>query len=76
MESVADMLLEQGRREGENNGLLRGQREIVLKLLRVRFGELPEAAVARVNAADVAQLDVWVEQVLEAPTLADVLGSD
>ena len=68
--------MEQGRREGENNGLLRGQREIVLKLLRARFGELPEAAVARVNAADVAQLDAWIEQVLEAPTLADVLGSD
>jgi hypothetical protein len=49
---------------------------MLLELLRTRFGELPEAAVARVNAADVAQLDLWAKQVLSAPTLADMLGSD
>jgi len=30
-----------------------------MRQLRARFGELSEAAVARVNAADVAQLDLW-----------------
>jgi hypothetical protein len=32
--------------------------------------------VVRVNAADVAQLDLWAERVLSASTLADVLRSD
>jgi hypothetical protein len=46
----------------------------VLKLLSVRFGALPEAAVAAVNAADHMQLEVWAERVLTAPTLAEVLA--
>jgi hypothetical protein len=49
---------------------------MLLKLLRARFGELPEAAVARVNAAELEQLDTWAERVLYAQTLADVIGSD
>jgi hypothetical protein len=84
MTSVADKLREEGRREGRREGhldgvtegLLRGRREILLKQLRARFGELPEAAVARVNAAELGQLDTWAERVLSAQTLADVIGSD
>jgi hypothetical protein len=76
MASVAEQLLEQGRREGENTGLVRGRREILLELLTARFGELPAPAVARVNAADVGQLGAWAKRVLSAQTLADVLGSD
>jgi len=76
MTSVADQLREEGRREGHVEGLFRGRREILLKQLRARFGELPEAAVARVNAAELGQLDTWAERVLSAQTLADVIGSD
>jgi hypothetical protein len=49
---------------------------MLLELLRTRFGELSGAAIARVNAADVAQIDLWFERALSAPKLADVLGSD
>jgi hypothetical protein len=66
----------EGERKGRVEGLIEGRRELLLKLLRTRFGELPEAAAARVNAADVGQLDLWAERVLEAPTLDDVLPSD
>lgn len=68
MMSVADKLMQEGS--------LLGQRGMLLKLLRRRFGELPEAAVARVNDADLGQLDTWAERVLSAQTLADVIGSD
>jgi predicted transposase YdaD len=86
--SIADELREEGQRkgfargvvkgrlEGRREGRLEGRRELVLKLLRTRFGELPEVAVARVNAADVVQLDLWAERVLSVPTLADVLERD
>ena len=53
-----------------------GRREILLVQLRTRFGELPEAAVARVNEAETEQLELWAKQVLSAPTLAETLGSD
>ncbi|WP_437980356.1 DUF4351 domain-containing protein [Sorangium sp. So ce117] len=55
----------QGRHEGE--------RAILLRQLRARFGELPEAAVARVEGAEIAVLEQWAERVLSAKTLAEVL---
>ena len=79
--TVAEQLREQGRKEGRKEGHEKGwnkrlqqQRNLVLKLLSRRFGELSEAAVAAVNAADYEQLDEWVERLLTAPTLAEVLA--
>jgi predicted transposase YdaD len=76
--SVADWLEERGRLKGLDQGRLEGrlegQRSTLLKLLRVRFGALPEAEVARVHAADAEQLERWTERVVTAATLAEVLG--
>ncbi|WP_437487137.1 DUF4351 domain-containing protein [Sorangium sp. So ce1014] len=88
--SVADKLVEHGRREGlqegrreglqagRREGLQAGRREglqhTLLKLLGARFGALPEDIVARVNSADIPQLDRWFDRVLTATTLADALG--
>jgi hypothetical protein len=52
----------------------RGERRVLLKQLRLRFGELPDAVVARIEAADRPELDVWVERVMTASRLEDVLG--
>jgi predicted transposase/invertase (TIGR01784 family) len=71
--SVADKLVERGRQEGLQEGLQEGHRKVLLKQLRTRFGALPEAVVAQVNAAEAAELDRWSDRVLTAPTLADVL---
>lgn len=72
--SVADYLREEGRREGRLAGEREGQRSALLKLLRLRFGELPEPIEARIRAADAGQIDGWLERVLTAPTLEDVLA--
>jgi hypothetical protein len=50
-----------------------GERSFLLRLLRSRFGELPAAAVARVEAADIADIERWGERILGARTLAEVL---
>jgi hypothetical protein len=68
--TVADHLREQGRQQGQQ----RERREMLLDLLRQRFGMLPDTAVARVNAADMGELRVWSGRVLTATTLDDVLG--
>ncbi|WP_104987525.1 Rpn family recombination-promoting nuclease/putative transposase [Sorangium cellulosum] len=81
--TIIDYLREQGRlageREGrlagEREGRLEGQRSTLLKLLRMRFGELPAPVAARVLAADAGQLESWTERVLTAPTLDDVMIS-
>ena len=72
--NVADQLIERGRQQGREEGAQRKARELLVKLLERRFGPLPEAALARVDAADTAELDLWVERVLTAATLAEVLG--
>jgi hypothetical protein len=66
MTSIADQLIERGREEG--------QRTTLLKQLRSKFGKLPDAATARVNGAEVAELDLWLERILSASTLDDVFS--
>jgi Putative transposase, YhgA-like len=66
--------MDRGRREGEHNGQRNAERRVLLKQLRLRFGELPAAAVARIEAADVPDLDVWTERFVTASRLEDVLG--
>jgi hypothetical protein len=77
--TLADRLREEGRIKGEQRGELRGslqtQRKVLLKLLTLRFGALPESASSRVNGAATDVLDTWTERVLTAPTLADVLDA-
>jgi predicted transposase/invertase (TIGR01784 family) len=64
--SMADWLREQGREQGE--------RKILLKQLRLRFGEIEEAVAERVRAAGVEQVERWAELVLTARTLEEALG--
>jgi hypothetical protein len=52
------------------------RRELLLRLLSLRFGELPKEARERVNAAEPALLERWVERVLFAQTLNEVLEND
>ena len=61
-------------RKLRNEARSEGERSLLLRQLRVRFGELPATAVARIEAADMADLERWGERVLDAQTLAEVLG--
>lgn len=64
--TAGEILIERGRQEKH--------RELLLKLLRSRFGALPEEVVMRVNNAELAQLDVWFERGLTATALDAVLS--
>ncbi|WP_437569669.1 DUF4351 domain-containing protein [Sorangium sp. So ce542] len=72
--TIADYLREEGRLAGEREGRVEGQRSMLLKLLRLRFGELPGPIEARIRAADAGQIEGWTERVLTAPTLDDALA--
>jgi hypothetical protein len=65
--------VDQGRRDGERNGERKAERRVLLKQLRLRFGELPAAVVARIEAAEIPELDVWIERIVTASRLEDVL---
>jgi predicted transposase YdaD len=57
------------RAEGHAEGRREGEAEVLLRQLRLRFGALPEAVTARLNAADAETLLRWSERVLSASTL-------
>lgn len=58
--------------EGVERGLARGRREMLLRQLHKRFGDLSEHVKDRIARADVAQLDLWADNVLTAATLEGV----
>ena len=68
------MHLAASKAEGEAKGEAKGKTELLLKLLRLRFGRLPEVTRARLEAATPEQLDAWAERILTANSLDDVLA--
>ena len=52
-----------------------GRAEVVLKLLRLRFGELPDSAVSRVRNATGEEIEAWAIAILSADSLYDVFQS-
>jgi predicted transposase YdaD len=76
METIAQMLERRGRdqgiEEGRQEGRREGRRELLVEMLELRFGALPEADRQRVTAADDAELGRWTRQLLQAQRLEDV----
>lgn len=73
-EEYKENLRQEGRNEARNEAL-RSQRSVLLRQLRLRFGEVPPAMTARVEAADTSLLEKWGERVVSAQTLADVFNN-
>ncbi|MEE9346204.1 MAG: Rpn family recombination-promoting nuclease/putative transposase [Methylococcales bacterium] len=62
-----------GETKGEARGETKGEASTLLKLLNLKFGTLPDRIEQQVNSADKRQLDLWVERVLTATTLDEML---
>ena len=60
------------REEGRAEGRREGEVEILLRLLRLRFGTVPADVTTRVTTADQETLLRWSDLVLSAPTLEAV----
>jgi hypothetical protein len=61
-----------GRQEGEQLGLHSGAVRFLKRLLKKKFGELPQPVEERLNIATEQQLEQWSEAILTAETLEDV----
>jgi Domain of unknown function (DUF4351) len=55
-------------------GKVEGRMELILKLLALRFGPLPDATQTRVRSAQDAQLDAVAERMLTAKTLEEAVS--
>ena len=67
--------IERGRSEGREEGRAEGRAGIVLRLLELRFGDVPDAVRERVLGAPAAELEAWAEAVLIAASLDEVLAA-
>ena len=74
MLSLGEKLVQQGIEKGIERGVEKGQREMLIRQLGQRFGTLPAAVTARVNAAGPAELVRWAERILDATTLDEVFA--
>jgi predicted transposase YdaD len=67
-------IFDQGLAEGEAKGLaegeVRGLSEALLRLIQRRHGPVSEALAQRLRAASVADLDRWLDAVLDAPDIS------
>ena len=52
----------------------KGEKKMLERQLRKKFGDLDEATLARLAGANQAELDQWADRVLVAKTLAGVFG--
>lgn len=65
-------VIQRARDEGMEQGRIEGERAVLERLLRRRFGQLPAAAAERLERASAADLETWAENVLDAKRLGDV----
>ncbi|MDE0524879.1 MAG: Rpn family recombination-promoting nuclease/putative transposase [Boseongicola sp.] len=74
--TIAETLLEQGEArglaKGEARGLSKGKAESLLRLVRSRFGDVPDARAEELRSADAETLDRWLDAFLAAESLDEV----
>jgi hypothetical protein len=59
-------------RIAEKRGDQSGRVSVLLKLLNLKFGELPGDVESRVRHAELEELDLWIERVLTADSLNEI----
>ena len=67
-----DAGIERGIEQGIEQGRAEGERAVLERQLRRRFGQLPPEAAERLRRAPEAELETWADNVLDAGTLDDV----
>ena len=69
-------IIQRARDEGMQQGRVEGERAVLEKQLRRRFGLVPSGVTERLRRASANDIETWAENVLDAETLDDVFDSD
>lgn len=72
--TTARQLIDEGMEKGIEKGIEKERREILRRLLERRFGVLGVVNESRISQASTDDLDRWIDRVLEAATVEDVLA--
>jgi len=74
--TIAETLRAEGRAEGEVRGRaegeVKGRVATLCKLLKLKFGDVSEQALERLEHASPAELDLWTGRILEAKSLEEL----
>ena len=65
---------QQGMRDGLEQGRVEGERTVLERQIRRRFGPLSPEGAERLSAASADELEAWADNVLDAETLEDVFN--
>jgi hypothetical protein len=73
--TAGERLIQQGEERGLEKGIQQGERALLLRQLRKRFGNhVDDATAQRLETASAEQIAVWAERVLSAETLTELLA--
>ena len=61
--------LEQGLERGLERGVLKGEQKTLRRLLERRFHALPDWVIERISQASEAELEQWLDNVLDAANI-------
>ena len=64
-----------GLEKGMQQGMQQGEASALQKILIKRFGPISDQVTAKIAAAETAQLEAWLDQVLDAPNVESMFGS-
>jgi hypothetical protein len=71
--TILDKWMDEGRKKGRKEEAIHTRQQTLLRQLRARFPDVPQATVDVVIATrDVAQLDAWLDRVVSARNLDEV----
>ena len=71
--TIAQGLIEQGEKKGRQTEKLLRSREMLLRLLKNKFGKIPAAAVKQIETTErIDHLEAWFDQASIAKKLEDV----
>lgn len=73
MTTIAEKLREEGHSQGLKEGFERGQADTLIRLMELKFGVLDGTTLRRIREADSGARERWLERVLAANELDDVL---
>ncbi len=63
-----------GLAKGEARGLAKGLAKALVRQMTKKFGDVPDQVINKINAADIQQLEVWTDNILDATTLDQVFA--
>jgi hypothetical protein len=72
--SVEQIGIEKGLLRGLMQGRAEGEAYALRRLLQKRFGSLSEDVLARLQAASIDELELWLDRALDADSLAGVFA--